>query len=33
MSVLREKLRGKIPALGTHISLNDSAITEGNVGT
>ncbi len=34
MSVLQEKLRRKVPALGTHISLNDSAITEiiGNLG-
>lgn len=34
MSVLHEKLKQKIPVLGTHISLNDSTITEliGNLG-
>jgi 2-keto-3-deoxy-L-rhamnonate aldolase RhmA len=34
MGVLHEKLKQKIPALGTHISLNDSTITEliGNLG-
>jgi 2-keto-3-deoxy-L-rhamnonate aldolase RhmA len=32
--MLHEKLKQKLPALGTHISLNDSAITEliGNLG-
>jgi 2-keto-3-deoxy-L-rhamnonate aldolase RhmA len=34
MDTLREKLKRRVPALGTHISLNDSIITEliGNLG-